>query len=281
MIVIMAEGLTKKQLKELRKLEKLQERNLEQKNNSVKWIAISVVSVLFFVLFVGVILVAKNKNNPSTPSGKVEFSATGHDRMIRTKEADATDSASQAQDVLTIVEFADLQCPACKSYHPIVKGLVDAYPDRVMVKFKHFPLISIHPNAMPGAIAAESAGRQNKFFEFVDLAYEKQEEWSALPNPQSKFEEYAKAIGLDIEQFKKDQSNPEVKKAVDTQREEGIANGVSGTPTFFIEGEKIQTPTSLEEFKKLIDPKLKPSGSSTATQKVTTPTTAPGNLQLQ
>lgn len=280
MIVIMAEGLTKKQLKELRKLEKLQERNLEQKNNSVKWLAISVVSVLFFVLFVGVILVAKNKNNPSTPSGKVEFSAAGHDRIIRTKETDATDSASQAKDVLTIVEFGDLQCPACKSYHPIVKGLIDAYPDRVMVKFKHFPLISIHPNAMPGAIAAEAAGRQNKFFEFVDLAYEKQEEWSALPDPQAKFEEYAKAIGLDVEKFKKDQADPEVRKAIDAQREEGIANGVSGTPTFFIEGEKIQSPASLEEFKKLIEPKLKTAGSA-APQTVATPTSAPGTLQLQ
>ncbi|MDO8269223.1 MAG: thioredoxin domain-containing protein [Candidatus Levybacteria bacterium] len=275
----MAEGLTKKQIKELRKLEKLQSRNLEQKNNSVKWIAIAVVSALFLVLFVGIVLVAKNKNTPAANTGSTQFADTGHVRMITSKGEEATASADPSAQIVSIVEYADLQCPACKTYHPIVKELLAAYPDRVKLTFKHYPLVSIHPNAMPSALAAEAAGKQNKFFEYIDMLYEKQEVWSALPNPQAKFEEYAKALSLDLERFKKDQKDPSAEKSINDQREEGISNGVTGTPTFYLEGEKIESPVGIEEFKKLIDAKLKTATPQNSES--TSPTSAPDPLQLQ
>lgn len=275
----MAEGLTKKQLKELRKLEKLQSRNLEQKNNNVKWIAISIVSALFLLLFVGVVLVTKNNNQPATESGKVEIAQTGHERIVRTNPAEATDSAA-VQQVVTLVEYADIQCPACRAYHPMVKELLASYPDRVRLLFKHFPLMTIHPNAMPAAIAAEAAGRQNKFFEFVDLAYENQAEWSGLPNATNKFNEYAQSLGLDVEQFKKDMEDPALRKTVEEQREEGLNNGVSGTPTFFLEGERIENPSSLDELKGLVDQKLTATNAQ-PTESSEEPTSIPENLPLQ
>lgn len=281
----MAEGLTKKQIKELRKLEKLQSRNLEQKNNSIKWIAITVVSVLFLVLFVGTILIAKNKDNQTVEQTAVSFSDAGHDRMITQAGEEATASADPQAQVLTIVEFADLQCPACKAYHPMVKELLQAYPDRVKLKFKHFPLVAIHKNAMPSALASEAAGRQGKFFEFVDMAYEKQGEWSELPNPQGRFEEYAQAVGLDLEQFRADQKDKALEATINAQREEGITNGVSGTPTFFIGGERIQNPATIEDFKKEVDQRLNsqraPAGQNPEGGNTVSPTSAPDSLPLQ
>lgn len=252
----MAEGFSKKQLKELKKLEKMQSRNLEQKNNNIKWIAISVVCALFLVLFVGIILIAKQKNNPTTADGSTAIANNGHVRMIDKTGNDATNSAETATKSITLVEYADFQCPACKAYHPIVKELLAAFPDQVKLVFKNFPLKSIHQNAMNAAIAAEAAGKQNKFFEMADTLYEHQEEWSGLADPTPKFEEYAKTLGLDVDKFKEDQKNPELSKLIEDHRSEGIKNGVTGTPTFYLDGVKIDTPSSLEDFKKVISDEL-------------------------
>lgn len=275
----MAEGFSKKQLKELKKLEKMQSRNLEQKNNTVKWIAISIVCALFLVLFVGVVLVAKNKNKPATADGSTAIANNGHERMIENAVGDATNSAERAQEVVTLVEYADFQCPACKQYHPIVKELLRAFPDQLKLVFKNFPLISIHPNALPSAIAAEASGMQDKYFEFADLLYEQQEEWSGLPDPTDKFEEYAKSIGLDVERFKKDLSDPSISKLIEDHRSEGITNGVAGTPTFFVNGQRINTPSSLEDFKKIISDELAKGDQSVPVE--TEPTSSSNPLLLQ
>lgn len=278
----MAEGLTKKQLKELRKLEKMQSQTIEKKNDAIKWIAIAVVSVLFLVLFVGTIVVAKNKNKP-LENGETSFTQPGHTRVLNAKGEDAPSSTTAAANVITIMEYADIQCPACRAYHPIVKEVLKAYPEQVKLVFKHFPLTAIHPNAMSAAIHAEAAGKQNKYFELVDLMYEKQGEWSGLPNPDAKFEEYAQSLKLDIEQFKKDVGDAAIAKKVEDERNEGIKNGVSGTPTFFMNNKRINNPADLAAFKILIDQELKSlnSGKSEEQKPTVTVTTAPDKLPLQ
>lgn len=278
----MAEGLSKKQIKELRKLEKMQSRNLEQKNNTVKWVAIAVISILFLVFFVGVIMVAKDKNKPQTADGSTVFADNGRVRTAggQNGEEVSTGSAEKATASVTFVEYADLQCPACKQYHPIIKELLAAYPDQVRLVFKHFPLYSIHPNAMDSAIAAEAAHKQNKFFEYVDLLYERQSEWSSLPDPAEKFNEYASELGLDVDRFKKDLDDPGIPQLIEDHRSEGITNGVTGTPTFFVNGERISSPSNLEEFKKIVDQEL--AGSATqSTEDSPSPTEALDNLKLQ
>lgn len=274
----MAEGLSKKQLKELRKLEKLQSRNLEQKNNTVKWIAISVVSALFLVLFVGVIFVAKNKNKPTTADGSTAIADNGHVRMMNEAGSDATNSAENAQKSLTLVEYGDFQCPACKAYHPIVKELLASFPDRLKLVFKNFPLSSVHPNAMSAAIAAEASSKQDKYFEFTDILYDKQAEWASLPDPTAKFEEYAKSVNMNIDQFRKDLKDPSIPKFIEDHRSEGIKNGVAGTPTFFLDGTRLDTPSSLEDFKKIINDELAKKTDTTAP---VSPTSAPDALPLQ
>ncbi len=275
----MAEGLTKKQFKELRKLEKMQAHTLENKNNTVKWIAITIVSALFLLLFVGIIVVAKNKNKPQTENGAVKFSNSGHPRMLTKEGKDASISASQATQAITMVEYGDLQCPACKAYHPLVLDVLKAYPEQLKLVFKNYPLTTVHRNAMAAAIAAEAAGKQGKYFEFVDMVYEKQLEWSELDDPQGKFEEYVKALGLSVEQFKKDQQDKAITTLINDERNEGIQNGVTGTPSFFINGKKIENPANLDAFKKVIDAELKTVTGNNPP--AISPTSAPDKLPLQ
>lgn len=276
----MADALSKKQLKELRKLEKMQSKNLDQKNNTVKWIAISIVCALFLVLFVGIVLVAKNKNKPITADGSTAIANNGHERVIENPTGeDATNSAENAQAVVTLVEYADFQCPACKQYHMIVKELLRAFPDQLKLVFKNFPLTSIHSNAMDAAAAAEASSMQDKYFEFADLLYEKQEEWSDLPDPSKKFEEYVKSLGMDVEKFKKDLSDPSISKLIEDHRSEGITNGVAGTPTFFVNRTRINTPSSLEDFKKIISEELTKRQQSVPAK--AEPTSSSNPLQLQ
>lgn len=275
----MAEGLTKKQFKELRKLEKMQERSFEEKNSTVKWIAISIISALFLLLFVGIIVVAKNKNKPQTATGAAQFANNGHQRMLTKEGKDASISATPSTKAITMVEYGDLQCPACKAYHPLVLDVLKAYPEQVKLIFKNYPLTTVHRNAMAGAIAAEAAGKQGKYFQFVDMAYEKQLEWSELDDPQPKLEEYAKALGLNVAQFKKDQSDKAIATLINDERNEGIQNGVTGTPTFFINGNKIENPANLDAFKKIIDDELKKITGNNPP--ATNPSTAPDKLPLQ
>lgn len=281
----MSEGLTKKQMKDLRKLEKMQSKNLEQKNSNMKWIAIAIVSALFLAMFIAIIAVAKNKNKPVTSDGSAKFAQNGHDKMIGVTSTEATNSAKDSKQTLTLVEYADLQCPACRSYSPIVNQLLEAFPGQLKLTFKNFPLTNIHPNAMDAAIAAEAVNKQGKFFEYIDLLYEKQGEWAALPNPDDKFASYAKEVGVDTAKFTEDLKDPEIKKLIDDHRNEGIENGVSGTPTFFLNGERINTPPSIEEFKKLIVDTLSKNNNSGKLKSTQSPqnavTTAPDQLPLQ
>jgi protein-disulfide isomerase len=273
----MSEGLSKKQIKELHKLEKLQSRNLETKQNMVKWLAISFISVLFLIFFIVLIVVGKSKNAPKTADGKPQFASSGGQaRMGKLEGVElSTQSAKPNQKIVTMVEYADFQCPACKAYYPIVKNLLGLYPEQLKVVFKHFPISTLHKNAVAAATAAEAAGRQNKFFKLGDILYEKQDEWADLENPQDKFLSYAKEIGLDIEKFKKDQKDAAIAKAIEDDRNEGIKNGVNATPSFFIDGEKLENPPDIKGFQKTIDAKLGISGD------VKTPTSAPAAKQLQ
>lgn len=280
----MAEGLTKKQFKELRKLEKMQSQNVVKKNDTIKWIAIAVACALFLVLFLGTIIIAKNKNKID-PSKVAQFAPGGHEKMVKPAEGDATPSADPAREVVTLIEYADIQCPACRAYQPLVSQLLAAFPGQLKLIFKNFPITSIHPNAMEAAIAAEAVGRQGKYFEFVDMLYEKQDEWAGLPNPQEKFEQYVKALKLNVDQFKKDQEDPAIVKKINDEKDEGTRNGVSGTPSFFVNGKRINNPAGIEEFKKIISGELELSKGTapvTPIESTVTPTSSvPQTLPLQ
>lgn len=235
--------MTKRELKALRRLEKLDTTRVESKQNRAKWVLLVGGSLLFLAFF-GVLVILAKQNN--TKLEAVSLSDAGWTKGVTNSK-------------ITLVEFADFQCPACRAYHPIVREVLSAYDGELKLIYKHFPLTSIHPNAFAAAKAAEAAGAQGKFFEYHDILYEKQDEWAGLPQLEvwDQFISYAVQLKLGEEKFKTDLENIEFENKIREQQDEGIASGVSSTPTFFLNGKIIKNPRSADEFKELVDKELK------------------------
>jgi len=160
---------------------------------------------------------------------------------------------------ITIVEFSDYQCPFCARTEPLIQQALAAYPSQARLVYKQFPLVAIHPQAMPAAVAAVAAGRQGKFWEMHDLLFANQR---ALAPEQIR--EYARQLGLDLQRFDADIASDEVKAAVQEDMALAQRVGVRGTPTLFVNGHLLQA-RSLDGFKQAIDPILQGASSAPPT----------------
>ncbi len=149
-----------------------------------------------------------------------------------------------------IVEFSDFQCPFCNRVQPALQQVRKEYGDQVQLVFKHLPL-RIHPKAPAAHAAAEAAHRQGKFWEMHDAIFANPREMSP-----ERYEQYAQELGLDLERFKADVASESVKKRVAADSSEAASLGVSGTPSFFINGRYLSGAQPFEEFKKRIDGEL-------------------------
>ncbi len=155
---------------------------------------------------------------------------------------------------VTLIEYSDLQCPACRAYHPILEKLVGESSTTMRFVYRHFPLYPTpHKNAIDASLAAEAAAVQGKFWEMHGMLFDTQEDWETLSDAKPKFVEYAKTLGLNTTKFAADMSSSTIKDMILAQKNEGIGIGIGGTPTFFLNGKGIKNPQSYEEFKKLID----------------------------
>lgn len=156
---------------------------------------------------------------------------------------------------VTVVEFADFQCPACRAASPLTAQLVEMYPEQVQVIFRHFPLVSIHPNAQMASLAAQAAAEQNKFWELHDLLYDRQSDWSTLSSDEfeAKLGEYADELEIDktllFERIQSDQ----VKDQVAADISLGNQVNISGTPTFFVNGTETSAPQLLTTVESLLN----------------------------
>jgi protein-disulfide isomerase len=151
---------------------------------------------------------------------------------------------------VTVVEFADYQCPFCGQAEGLLKQVLEAYPKDVRLVYKQFPLTTIHPQAMAAAKAAVAAGRQGKYWEMHDLLFENQRQLSP-----EKYTEFAEKLALDIAQFQKDMESPEVLAQINRDMQDGKAADVSGTPTLFVNGKRLVN-RSFDGFKQMIDASL-------------------------
>ncbi|OGK18693.1 hypothetical protein A3D80_02360 [Candidatus Roizmanbacteria bacterium RIFCSPHIGHO2_02_FULL_40_13b] len=154
-----------------------------------------------------------------------------------------------------IVEYSDFQCPACKQAYPTVKKILNTYKNKITFVYRHFPLTQ-HAYSVVAAQAAEAAGKQGKFFEMGDLLFENQETWADEKNPQKFYENYAKSLKLDLTKFKKDSQDSALLKVIKDQQNGGVALGVNSTPTFFINGVKLESGATYADFSALIDKAL-------------------------
>ena len=151
---------------------------------------------------------------------------------------------------VTLVEFADYECPHCKRLQPVLRQIVDEFHSDVKVYFKHYPLPQ-HTNARLAAEAAVAAHKQGKFWTFQDKLWDKQDELSPAV-----IEKIAKDSGLDVAKFRQDLDTPAVKERVMKDRNEGQALGLQATPTVFIDGREYTDPKDTESLREWIKEEL-------------------------
>ena len=139
--------------------------------------------------------------------------------------------------VVTVQEFSDLQCPACRTVHlQLVSSLLQEHGERIRFEFKHFPLQTIHPLALRAAMASECAADQGKFWEYVDLAYMRQSELSA-----DALTEWAGELSLDTPLFERCLASEAKRDTVMQDYSEARSRNLRGTPTFLVNGKEVPT----------------------------------------
>lgn len=188
----------------------------------------------------------------------------------------------QEEGVITLTEYADFQCPACGGFFPIISQVKEQYKDQIRFEFKHFPLVQIHPNATAAHRAAQAAANQGKFWEMHDRLYEQQQSWSQSNNPATVFQEYARELGLDMAQYDAEVGTSETLAVINADIALAKEKDVSSTPTFFIDGEKVEdlnalsTPQGFSQFlQDAIDAKTADSEDETSTEEDATAEPAP------
>ncbi|MDP3982287.1 MAG: thioredoxin domain-containing protein [bacterium] len=166
------------------------------------------------------------------------------------RESDQVKGSREAS--LVLVEYSDFQCPACQFYAGWISQLAETYGDDLAFVYRHFPLRSIHAQAEQAAIAAEAAGRQGMFWEYHDVLFQRQKEWAESGSASQLFLSYAQTLGLDVEAFASDMKDSEIQDKVRRDLAEGQVLGVRGTPTFFLQGVRIQNPQTYAELEQHI-----------------------------
>jgi protein-disulfide isomerase len=152
---------------------------------------------------------------------------------------------------VTIVEFSDFQCPFCGKAPPILKQIEDEYRGKVRLAFKQMPL-AMHDKAQLAAEAALAAHEQGRFWAFHDKLFSNQQ---ALDRPS--LEKYAEDMGLDMRKFRAALDSGKFKSQIQKDGQQAAAAGATGTPTFFINGQKLVGAQPFDAFKRMIDEELK------------------------
>lgn len=152
---------------------------------------------------------------------------------------------------ITIIEFSDYECPFCVRAEPTVKELLDAYPGKIRIVYRDFPL-PMHAKAPKAAEAAHCAGDQGKYWEMHGQLFANAQK---LDVPDLK--DHARAIGLDAAKFDQCLDSGEKAKVVEMHKKAGEEAGVTGTPAFFINGRPLSGAQPLAAFKAIVDDELK------------------------
>jgi protein-disulfide isomerase len=214
------------------------------------------ISVLTFALGIlagyaiwGTDLFPQLRSNPQTANQAV---ATAEPQYIRYEiPTEGSHAFGPADAPITIVEFSDFQCPYCKRWFDEVYGpLLEAYPGKIRFVYRHLPLTSIHPDALPAAEAAMCAGEQNAFWEYHDKLFSS----AALGN--AVYLRYAQDLDLNETSFEACLGNGKYREQIQADSDFALNLGINSTPTFFINGLAVVGAQPIDVFKQVIDKEL-------------------------
>jgi protein-disulfide isomerase len=238
------ENLSKKQQKRLSRLEKRDKQSANDKGSrqtksALTWL-ITIVVIIGVVW--GLVQLVRNSSGGGDATVATSETITENDWTIGNPDAP-----------IQLIEYSDLQCPACASYEPILEQLLEEYAGDIYFAYRHFPLKSIHPHAQLAAQATEAAGLQGKFWEMKDLIFENQPSWSVRPRIKDILVEFAGDLDLDLGKFEEDLESSGAKSAVDGDNASAFALRLNSTPTFILNGNRISNPAGLEQAREMFD----------------------------
>lgn len=147
---------------------------------------------------------------------------------------------------VTLVVYADFQCPACATEHRVMNQAWPRIRDNAQLVFRHFPLTDTHAHAFTAAAYAEAAGEQGRFWEMHDLLFNNQSYWSGLSRDEAEetFDGYLEQLELDVEQAREDMDSEALLRKIRNDQRGGTRSGVRSTPTLFVDGRQRPVPRS-------------------------------------
>ncbi|MFJ5223713.1 DsbA family protein [Streptomyces sp. NPDC088400] len=213
-----------------------------------KHLYIALVMVAAFAAALGSFLLF----SPDNPSGTVNAEPAAEAQPVRETSHRLT---RPERSELTVVEFLDFECEACGAVYPVVEKLREKHKDRVTFVARYFPMPG-HRNGELAARTAEAAAQQGKFEQMYSKLFTTQAQWGeAKESKETVFRGFAEQLGLDMAKFDAALSDPATAERVRADQRDGLGLGAQGTPTFFIDGEKV-TPGSPQELTALIENRL-------------------------
>lgn len=197
------------------------------------------ISVVMVLAAAAALLVAANVAGDDTPAA-----STGTERSDRLVRPDSQRLSEASDGKVTFVEFLDFECEACGAAYPAIEELRDQYGDQITFVVRYFPL---HGNSEAAARAAEAAAEQGKFEEMYDLLFQNQAQWSHSESSKEEvFFEYAEQLDLDMDEFRSVYDDAATLEKIRQDKEDGQAVGVTGTPTFFLNGDEVEASSFAE-----------------------------------
>ncbi|MCG7308018.1 MULTISPECIES: DsbA family protein [Brachybacterium] len=178
-----------------------------------------------------------------------EASDTASPQLLREDSPRLSEGSSE----VVFVEYLDFECEACLSLYPTVEELRAEYGDKVTFVVRYLPL---HGNSTEAAQAAEAAKDQGAFEEMYKALFDNATEWGHQQTSQRElFFSYAEEIGLDMERFEQVYDDPSTAERIEQSAADAQALGVTGTPTFFVDGKRLE-PTRVEDLTDPLDAAL-------------------------
>jgi protein-disulfide isomerase len=217
------------------------------------------VIIVIIIVLGGIFFITNNKSSSSSSNSSSNGQPSHH-------------VEGEGKDDINLVEYGDYECPYCGEYFSTVKQIETEYNTEITFQFVNFPLVSIHQNAFAGARAAEAAALQGQFWQMHDLLYEENQvyydsnetasTWVGASNPESYFDEYAKQLGLNVNEFEQDYASSAVNNTINADMAKGNKLGIDATPTFYLDGKQIQVDDSVTAFEKVINAAITAKGDT-------------------
>lgn len=229
---------------------------------------LTLIAIVLLVVVIGGVWLYNSSSTTNTPAANQANQAKPAAVNIPPGASLGVNMIGSPDAAVTIEEFADYQCGACASVHPVLKELQGVYAGNKNFRFifRHYPLgIAGHDKSYEASVATEAAGLQGKFWQMQDQLFRNQQAWTSNPNYRQLWVEYAGAIGMDVEKFKTDIAGIQTKERVDQDMQRGRAMAISSTPTVLVNGNPVPfQQLNITSLRQIVDTEIQKAAAAKA-----------------